>query len=135
MRTRRRLLSDITPLRESRQYRLLYAGELLAFLGSQLTVVLVANALRPQPLLWPLYALTAAGAGLQAVDAPARTAAIPALVRRELLPAAAALHQIVMQVGTVAGPALAGLIVARAGMAAAYAVDVSAFVLASLLAV
>jgi MFS family permease len=175
MRTRRRLLSDVTPLRESGQYRLLYAGELLAFLGSQLTVVavplqvylltrsslavglvglaqlgplllcsllggavvdavdrrallvwvqlargalavgLVANALRPQPLLWPLYVLTAAGAGLQAVDAPTRIAAIPALVRRELLPAAAALHQILMQVGLVAGPALAGLLVGQAG--------------------
>jgi Transmembrane secretion effector len=195
MRTRRRLLSDITPLRESGQYRLLYAGELLAFLGSQLTVVavplqvylltrsslavglvglaqlgpllvcsllggavvdavdrrvllvwvqlargalavgLVANALRPQPLLWPLYVLTAAGAGLQAVDAPARTAAIPALVRRELLPAAAALHQILMQVGLVAGPALAGLLVGQAGLAAAYAVEVTTFAAASLLAV
>jgi transmembrane secretion effector len=194
MRTRRRLLSDITPLRESRQYRLLYAGELLAFLGSQLTVVavplqvylltrsslavglvglaqlgpllvcsllggavvdavdrrvllvwvqlargalgvgLVANALRPQPMLWPLYALTAAGAGLQAVDAPARTAAIPALVRRELLPAAAALHQILMQVGLVAGPALAGLLVGQAGLAAAYAIEVATFAAASLLA-
>jgi hypothetical protein len=195
MRTRRRLLSDITPLRESGQYRLLYAGELLAFLGSQLTVVavplqvyllthsslavglvglaqlgpllvcslvggavvdavdrrvllvwvqlargalavgLVANALRPQPLLWPLYLLTAAGAGLQAVDAPARTAAIPALVRRELLPAAAALHQILMQVGLVAGPALAGLLVGQAGLAAAYAIEVTTFAAASLLAV
>jgi MFS family permease len=194
MRTRRRLLSDVTPLRESRQYRLLYAGELLAFLGSQLTVVavplqvylltrsslavglvglaqlgpllvcsllggavvdavdrrvllvwvqlargalgvgLVANALRPQPLLWPLYALTAAGAGLQAIDAPARTAAIPALVRRELLPAAAALHQILMQVGLVAGPALAGLLVGQAGLAAAYAIEVGTFAAASLLA-
>jgi hypothetical protein len=195
MRTRRRLLSDVTPLRESRQYRVLYVGELLAFLGSQLTVVavplqvylltrsslavglvglaqlgpllvcslvggalvdavdrrillvwvqltrgalavgLVANALRPQPMLWPLYVLTAAGAGLQAVDAPARTAAIPALVRRELLPAAAALHQILMQVGLVAGPALAGLVVARAGLAAAYAIEVATFVAASLLAI
>jgi hypothetical protein len=194
MRTRRRLLSDVTPLRESGQYRLLYAGELFAFLGSQLTVVavplqvylltrsslavglvglaqlgpllvcsllggavvdavdrrvllvwvqlargalgvgLVANAMRPQPLLWPLYALTAAGAGLQAVDAPARTAAIPALVRRELLPAAAALHQILMQVGLVAGPALAGLVVARAGLGAAYAIEVATFAAASLLA-
>jgi MFS family permease len=191
---RRRLLSDVTPLRESPQYRLLYAGELLAFLGSQLTVVavplqvylqtrsslavglvglaqlgpllacslvggvvvdavdrrvllvwvqlargalslgLVANALRPEPTLWPLYVLTAAGAGLQAVDAPARTAAIPAMVRRELLPAAAALHQILMQVGVVAGPAVAGLLVARAGLAAAYAIDVATFLLASLLA-
>ena len=195
MRTRRRLLSDVTPLRESGQYRLLYAGELFAFLGSQLTVVavplqvylltrsslavglvglaqlgpllvcsllggavvdavdrrvllvwvqlargalavgLVANALRPQPMLWPLYALTAAGAGLQAVDAPARTAAIPALVRRELLPAAAALHQILMQVGLVAGPALAGLLVDQAGLAAAYAIEVATFAAASLLAV
>jgi MFS family permease len=194
MRTRRRLLSDVTPLRESGQYRLLYTGELLAFLGSQLTVVavplqvylltrsslavglvglaqlgpllicsllggavvdavdrrvllvwvqlargalgvgLVANALRPQPMLWPLYALTAAGAGLQAVDAPARTAAIPALVRRELLPAAAALHQILMQVGLVAGPALAGVLVGQAGLAAAYAIEVATFAAASLLA-
>jgi MFS family permease len=195
MRTRRRLLSDVTPLRESGQYRLLYAGELLAFLGSQLTVVavplqvylltrsslavglvglaqlgplllcsllggavvdavdrrallvwvqlargalavgLVANALRPQPLLWPLYVLTAAGAGLQAVDAPTRIAAIPALVRRELLPAAAALHQILMQVSLVAGPALAGLLVGQAGLAAAYAIEVASFAAASLLAV
>ena len=194
MPARRRLLSDVTPLRESPQYRLLYAGELLAFLGSQLTVVavplqvylqtrsslavglvglaqlgpllacslvggvvvdavdrrvllvwvqlargalslgLVANALRPEPTLWPLYVLTAAGAGLQAVDAPARTAAIPAMVRRELLPAAAALHQVLMQVGVVAGPAVAGLLVARAGLAAAYAIDVATFLLASLLA-
>lgn len=194
MPARRRLLSDVTPLRESPQYRLLYGGELLAFLGSQLTVVavplqvylqtrsslavglvglaqlgpllacslvggvvvdavdrrvllvwvqlargalslgLVANALRPEPALWPLYVLTAAGAGLQAVDAPARTAAIPAMVRRELLPAAAALHQILMQVGVVAGPAVAGLLVARAGLAAAYAIDVATFLLASLLA-
>ena len=195
MPSRRRVLSDLTPLRESGQYRLLYGGELLAVLGSQLTVVavplqvylltrsslavglvglaqlgpllvcslvggavadavdrrrllvwvqlaraalgvgLVTNALRPEPALWPLYVLTAAAAGLQAVDAPARTAAVPALVRRELLAAAAALHQILMQVGMVAGPALAGLLVARAGLAAAYAIEVVAFVLASLLAV
>jgi Transmembrane secretion effector len=189
-----RLLSDVTPLRESRQFRLLYAGELLAFLGSQLTVVavplqvwlltrsslavglvglaqlgpllvcslvggavvdavnrrvllvwaqlargalgvgLVANALRPEPMLWPLYVLTAAAAGLQTVDMPARTAAVPSLVRRELLPAAAALHQILMQVGLVAGPALAGLVVARVGLATAYGIEVAAFAAASLLA-
>jgi Transmembrane secretion effector len=194
MPTRPRLLSDITPLRESRQYRVLYVGELFAFVGSQLTVVavplqvylltrsslavglvglaqlgpllacslvggalvdavdrralliwvqlvrgalsagLVVNALQPRASLWPLYALTAASAGLSAVDAPARTAAIPALVRRELLPAAAALHQILLTAGLVAGPALAGLIVGRAGLAAAYGIEVATFVAASLLA-
>jgi Transmembrane secretion effector len=94
----------------------------------------VVNALQPEPALWPLYVLTAIGAGLQAVDAPARTAAIPAMVRRELLPAAAALHQILTQVGVVAGPAVAGLVVGGAGLATAYAIDVAAFALASLLA-
>jgi hypothetical protein len=29
------VLSDVTPLRESAQYRLLYGGELLAVLGSR----------------------------------------------------------------------------------------------------
>jgi MFS family permease len=195
MPNRPRLLSDVTPLRESRQYRVLYVGELLAFLGSQITVVavplqvyllthsslavglvglaqlgpllacalvggvlvdavdrrvlliwvqlaraalsagLVVNALQPRPSLWPLYVLTAAGAGLQAVDGPARTAAIPALVRRELLAAAAALHQIVMTVGVVAGPALAGLIIGRVSLAAAYGIDVATFAIATGLAV
>src|SRR6266511_32355 len=41
MRTRPRLLADTTPLRESRQYRLLFLNEGLAFLGSQITVVAV----------------------------------------------------------------------------------------------
>ena len=41
MRPRPRLLSDLSPLRESRQYRLLYLGELFALFGSQLTVVAV----------------------------------------------------------------------------------------------
>jgi hypothetical protein len=42
-----------------------------------LGVGLVVNALRPAPMLWPLYALTAA-AGLQAVDMPARSPRSPA---------------------------------------------------------
>ncbi len=194
MRARPRLLADTTPLRESRHYRLLFLGEGLAFLGSQLTVVavplqvylltrssfavglvglaqlgpllvcslvggavvdavdrrvllvwvqlargalsagLMVNALAPRPALWPLYVLTAAGAGLSAVDGPARLAAVPALVRRELVPAAAALHQILTQVGQVAGPAAAGLIVARSSLATAYGVDVATFTVARLLA-
>jgi hypothetical protein len=62
-------------------------------------------------------------------------AAVPALVRRELVPAAAALHQILTQVGQVAGPAAAGLIVARASFSTAYAIDVVTFTVASMLAV
>src|SRR3954453_11081769 len=36
-----KLLADVTPLRESRDFRALYGGQLVSFLGSQLTVVAV----------------------------------------------------------------------------------------------
>src|SRR5947199_943473 len=36
-----KLLADLTPLRESRDFRALYGGQLVSFLGSQLTVVAV----------------------------------------------------------------------------------------------
>ena len=41
MALRRRVLADITPLRVSREYRLLWCGQLVNFLGTQLTVVAV----------------------------------------------------------------------------------------------
>ena len=37
----RRLLVDVQPLRDSRQFRLLYVGEMLSFVGTQVTVVAV----------------------------------------------------------------------------------------------
>ncbi|HZN15856.1 MAG TPA: MFS transporter [Acidimicrobiales bacterium] len=38
---RRRILADVTPLRASRDFSLLFSGQLVSFLGSQLTVVAV----------------------------------------------------------------------------------------------
>src|SRR5579872_1541283 len=38
---RRRLLADIAPLRDSADFRRLYVGQLVSFLGSQLAVVAV----------------------------------------------------------------------------------------------
>jgi hypothetical protein len=38
---RPRLLADLTPLRVSRDYRLLFAGNSVSYLGRQLTVVAV----------------------------------------------------------------------------------------------
>ena len=186
----RRFFVDTTPLRESRQYRLLYIGQLVSFLGRQLTVVAVpfqvfemtdsslavglvslvqlgplivcslvggsiADAVDRRKLLllmqaclavtsvglainaagwlggpavWPLFVFTAAAAGLSGVDSPTRSAAIPSLVRREQLPAALALNQTLIQVGQVLGPALAGLVIARVSLAAAYWLDAVTFV-------
>src|SRR5512141_2307603 len=41
MATRRRLLVDVSPLRESREFRLLWSGQIVSFFGRQLTVVAI----------------------------------------------------------------------------------------------
>ena len=184
---RRRLFVDISPLRESRDYRLLFLGQVVSWLGRQVTVVavpyqvfvltessfavglvglanlgplvvmslaggavadavdrrklllltqvllaltsvgLAVNAMMARPALWPLYVLSSLAAGLQGVDLPTRNAMMPKMVGRERIPAASALGQLVMQVGLVAGPALAGLIIAQVSIASAYWLAVATF--------
>ena len=188
---RRRLLLDVSPIREHREYRLLYSGQMVSFLGHQLTVVavplqvfvltgssfavgmiglaqlvplvgcsliggavadavdrrklllvaqvllaaastgLALNAGRDDPSLWLVYALTAASSGFAGFDAPTRSAAVPSLVPREKLPAALALNQTLMQTGQVAGPAIAGLVIAQVSLAAAFWIDVATYAVAA----
>jgi MFS family permease len=185
-----RFFVDLTPLRISPDYRRLYTGQAISFLGRQLTLVaapiqaydltgssvtvgllglaqlppllvgsllggsladaydrrrlmliaqvvlltcsvgLALNAQHGYGHLWPLYLLTAAQAGLSGIDSPTRNAATPGLVGDENITAAAALNQILYQVGGVTGPAVAGILIARVGLAAAYWCDVACFVLA-----
>jgi len=91
------------------------------------SAALALNAMSPHPRLWPIYVLAALAAGLAGIDLPTRSAIVPGLVGRELFPAAAALNQILIQVGQVVGPALAGLVIARVSIAAAYWIDVATF--------
>ncbi|MDQ1396224.1 MAG: hypothetical protein QOG64_1483 [Acidimicrobiaceae bacterium] len=182
-----RLLADITPLRKSHDFRLLYAGQMVSFLGSQLTVVavpvqvfqlthsslqvglaslaqlgpliigslaggsiadaydrrklllvmqvllaatsvgLALNAMTRHPAIWPLFVITSLAAGLSGIERPARSAAIPSVLGRDELPAAYALWQILLQVGAVAGPAVAGLLLTGLGLSAVYWIDVLTF--------
>ncbi|MEO8192090.1 MAG: MFS transporter, partial [Acidobacteriota bacterium] len=62
--------------------------------------------------LWVLYALTASASGAAAFDAPARQALIPRLVPERDLPGALSINLSVFQIGLIAGPALAGWIIA-----------------------
>ena len=182
------LLPDIAPLRASREFRLLWTGQLISQAGSALRLVavpyqvyiltqsslavgllglfsavplialslwggviadrvdrrrmlLVTNAglalvsvvlalstqagLVSVPLL---YLLTFVGSGVGALDQPARSALAPSLVERRLIPAAMALNQSNFQVATVVGPALAGVVIARFGLAYAYWIEVGTFV-------
>ena len=186
-----RFFVDITPLRRSPDYRRLYVGQAITFLGRQLTVVaapiqvyaltqssfavgllglaqlgplivgsllggsladahdrrrlmlaaqsallvcsigLAINATGPGGgRMWPIYALTALQAGLSGIDSPTRNAATPGLVGPDYITAAAALNQILFQVGGVLGPALAGVLIASVGLSAAYWVDALCFVAA-----
>jgi MFS family permease len=77
--------------------------------------------------LWALYALVAAESALSAVNAPARQTFIPRLVPREQLAAAMAVNRIIFQVVLIAGPALAGVVAAGAGLRGCYLADVASF--------
>ena len=76
------------------------------------------------PLLLVLVGLQSAGF---AVASPTRAAIIPRLIPAELVPAANTLNFTANNVGLVAGPLLAGVVIAHWSFAAAYAVDALLF--------
>lgn len=182
----RRLLIDLTPLRRSRDFRRLVAGELVSVLGTQLTTVavpyqvyqltrssldvglvsttqlfpLIAGSLlggsvvdsmdrrrllmAAQVLmaacsaglavnadlgtsLWPLFVLPALAAGFSGLDSAGRNAIVPNMVHRSEVSTASAIFQVLFQLGLVAGPALAGLLLAGAGVRFVYWMDVASY--------
>ncbi|CAM5680365.1 MFS transporter OS=Streptomyces tendae OX=1932 GN=GUR47_11155 PE=4 SV=1 [Streptomyces tendae] len=92
-----------------------------------LCAALLVNALMPSPAVWPLYVIAAFTSALGAVQRPALDSLIPRIVAHEHLPAAASLNALRWQAGGIAGPALAGVVVAYAGLGWAYAVDLVSF--------
>lgn len=185
--TKRRLFVDATPLRESRDFRLIWIAQLTSNFGRQMVIVAVAYQVfllthsslavglvglfqavpviaaglyggaladrydRPRMQLlskmcvaagsvllavgatgfraplWSIYLIVALTAGATILDLSAQRAMLPQLVRNESLPAALALSAILSQAAAIMGPALAGLILARAGLTWAYAVDALGF--------
>ncbi|MFF4754892.1 MFS transporter [Streptomyces sp. NPDC002514] len=100
-----------------------------------LSAVLLLNALLPSPPVWPLYVVAALTSAVGAVQRPALDSLWPRIVAHEQLPAAAALNSLRWTVGGVAGPALAGVVVAYAGLGWAYAVDALTFAVSLLFVV
>jgi MFS family permease len=92
-----------------------------------LSAVLFALAALGEASLWTLYVLVAAQSAFGSLSAPARRTFIPRLVPKGQLGAAVALNRIVFQVTMIAGPGLAGLIVAGAGLRGCYLADVVSF--------
>jgi MFS family permease len=183
----RHVVVDVGPLRRHRDFRLLWTGQAISLLGSELTYVavpyqayqlsrsslvvgllsaaelvpllvmallggafadavdrrrlvllaellsagacaaLLVNALLPRPHLWVLFVVSALMAGLSGLQRPPLDALLPRLVEHDELPAAGALSALGGTVGSIAGPALAGVLIAAAGVEGAYALDIATF--------
>jgi predicted MFS family arabinose efflux permease len=98
-------------------------------IGALCSAALALNAdLGPQ--LWPLFLFPAVTAALSGIDSSARNAVLPGLVGMELLPASNAIFQSLFQVGAIVGPAVAGLLLAGAGVHLIYWIDAVTFLVA-----
>jgi MFS family permease len=82
------------------------------------------------PALWPLFLLPAITASQSGIDSSARNAMLPGLVGMDLLPASNAIFQSLFQTGAIVGPALAGLLLAGAGVHVIYWIDVASYLIA-----
>ncbi len=109
--------------RLDRRRLMLIADALMAMTSG----VLAVNSLSGHPNLFLLYAMVFAAAAPAALHRTAMRSSIPRLVGVELMVPAGQLENVYYQTGAIAGPALAGLVIAGLGLPAAYAVDAVTF--------
>ena len=89
--------------------------------------VLALNSWLWDPRVWILFVVGAAMAGLDGIQRPPLDALIPRLVDRDELIAASALDSFRANLGWVAGPAVAGVLIAVLGLPLTYLIDVATF--------
>ena len=186
----RTVAMDLGPLRESRDYRLIWIGSSISYLGSWMTFVaipfqvfeitgstlavgllglcdlvpllvlslfggaladafdrrrllliteltavvvsagLALNASVSDPQLWVLYAGTFSISALYALGSPAQRSSAPLLLRKEQIPAAAALSGASHNFSSMLGPAIGGILIGAAGLSTTYLVDAATFLIA-----
>ena len=91
------------------------------------SIALAVQAFAGNASVWFLYGCIAVQSGFYAVNNPARSAMVPRLLDKELLPAAAALNMASFNLGFTFGPMLGALAIQWQGFGAAYAIDVVTF--------
>jgi MFS family permease len=96
------------------------------------TIALVTLTLTGVGTVWPYYVITTVNAVAATVIGAVRSAVIPRILPRRLLPAASALNGISNGLMVTVGPAIAGVLVAAVGFAWTYSVDVLLFLSAFL---
>ncbi len=91
------------------------------------SIALAVQAFAGNESVWLLYGCVAVQSGFYAINNPARSAMVPRLLDKELLPAAAALNMASFNLGFTFGPMLGALAIKWQGFGAAYAIDVVTF--------
>ena len=97
----------------------------LVITGLVLTILTIAGQMPPALLLTLTFLL---GAG-SAFSVPAYQATIPDLVPRSQLPSASALSSININLARAVGPAIAGVVIAQAGVGAVFALNTATFLI------
>ena len=106
-----------------RRKLILFTETWMVCVAIALAILTIAGLMSP----WLLLALTFALSAGDAFETPTWRAVLPELVAREDLEAASALNGIEFNLARAVGPALAGLLIAAAGVAAAFVANVASF--------
>jgi MFS family permease len=106
-----------------RRKLILFTEAWMVCAATALAVLTIAGLMSP----WLLLALTFAVSAGDAFETPAWRAVLPELVAREDLGAASALNGIEFNLARAVGPALAGVLIAFAGVAAAFVANLMSF--------
>jgi MFS family permease len=114
------------PLVDRKDRRMLLRFALVGYACA--SALLLMTALAESPSLGFIYLATAITGAFSGLANPARSAMVPTMVDREILPAAIALNQVMWSITAIVGPLAAGVIIAVFGLAAAYAVDLATYV-------
>ena len=118
------LLSGVAADALDRRKLMLVTQTVMAALAALLAVMTFEG----RSTLMAIYALAAVSAAAGAFDLPARQSLVANLVPREDLPNAISLNTIMMQIASVAGPAMGGAVIAWGGVGWVYGINAVSFV-------
>jgi MFS family permease len=94
------------------------------------SAALALNASLAHPQLWVLYVVGAVAGGMTAVSFAVLRSLLPLLLEPDLRPAGYSLQSTYTTLGWMAGPAVAGVLIATLGLTSAYVADAATFVAA-----
>lgn len=110
--------------------RMILMTEIALGVGS---LILLANALLPDPHVWVLFVVGALFATCDSLQRPSVDALVPQTVPHDQLAGAAALMSLRWSVGFIVGTSLGGLVASYLGVAVAYGIDALSYVFSFLI--